>query len=327
MADGLAEIGDSYGSPSQKILTFTSNNNLINKIMMRFYFLLLLLAAGMAGPATYAQQYNTRGILCGDDRVLILEYNPYTYRADTTWSWHAAETKGLPSDYLRRLRTMDEVKPSSTGDSLLLTSSSGAVLLLDRHTKEALFYAACPNAHSAEFLPNNRIAVANSVAEGGNSLEIYDLSMPEKVLFKDTLHSGHGVVWIESRQQLFALGYQELKVYSLSDWDSNQPKLSLDAVHTIPDRSGHDLSWVNDNKLLLTTHHSVFEFDIDAGSFAEYTPLKGVEHVKSVNYDERTGQLLYTKGETSWWTHNVYHLNPDVTIHVPGVRIYKARFF
>ncbi len=315
------------GVSTQLIRIFTSNDNPLNRTTMRLYFLLLLLGAGMAGSAAHAQQYNTRGVLCGDDRVLILEYNPYTYQADTTWSWRAAETKGLPSDYLRRLRSMDEVKPSVTGDSLLLTSSSGAVLMLDRRTKEALFYATCPNAHSAEFLPNNRIAVANSVAEGGNSLEIYDLAMSEKVLFKDTLYSGHGVVWIESRQQLFALGYQELKVYSLQDWDSNQPQLKLDAVYTIPDESGHDLSWVNDNKLLLTTHHSVFEFDIDRGSFAEYAPLKGVEDVKSVNYDERTGQLLYTKGEISWWTHNIYHRNPDVTIHVPGIRVYKARFF
>lgn len=295
--------------------------------MTRFSFLLLALWAGMAGHVAYAQDYNTRGILCGDDRVLILEYNPYAGQADTIWSWQASETKGLPPEYLRRLRSMDEVKPSVTGDSLLLTSSSGAVLLLDRRTKEALFYATCPNAHSAEFLPNNRIAVANSITEGGNSLEIYDLSMPEKVLFKDSLYSGHGVVWIESRQQLFALGYQELNVYSLEDWDSSQPKLKLDAVHTIPDESGHDLSWVNDNKLLLTTHHSVFEFDIDAGSFAEYAPLKGVEHVKSVNYDERTGQLLYTKAEINWWTHNIYHRNPDVVIEIPGIRVYKARFF
>lgn len=295
--------------------------------MNRFLFLFTLLGIGWDISTTHAQDYNTRGVLCGDDKVLILEYNPHSQSADTIWSWQASETIGLPPEYLRRLRSMDEVKPSVTGDSLLLTSSSGATLLLDRRTKEALFYAVCPNAHSAEFLPNNRIAVANSITEGGNSLEIYDLSMPEKVLFKDTLYSGHGVVWIESRQQLFALGYQELKVYSLVDWETEAPKLQLDAVHIIPDESGHDLSWVNDNKLLLTTHHSVFEFNIDAGTFTEYEPLKGVEHVKSVNYDERTGQLLYTKGEISWWTHNIYHRNPDVTIDVPGIRVYKARFF
>lgn len=277
--------------------------------------------------AVHAQDYNTRGVLCGDDKVFILEYNPYSQRADTIWSWQASETKGLPTEYLRRLRSMDEVKPSLTGDSLLLTSSSGAALLLDRRTKEALFYATCPNAHSAEFLPNNRIAVANSTAEGGNSLEIYDLSMPEQVLFKDTLYSGHGAVWIESRQQLFALGYQELKVYSLADWDTNSPKLKLEAIHIIPDQSGHDLSKVNDNKLLLTTHNSVFEFHINEATFKEYEPLKGFKDVKSVNYDERTGQLLYTKGEISWWTHNIYHRNPDVTIEVPSIRVYKARFF
>lgn len=295
--------------------------------MNRLLFLILILWVGLLKPEVHGQEYHTRGILCGDDKVLIMEYNPYTNRADTIWSWQASETKGLPTEYLRRLRSMDEVKPSLTGDSLLLTSSSGAVLLLDRRTKEALFYAVCPNAHSAEFLPNNRIAVANSTAEGGNSLEVYDLSMPEQVLFKDTLYSGHGVVWIDSRQQLFALGYQELKVYGLENWDSSQPKLKLDAVHIIPDQSGHDLSWVNDNKLLLTTHNSVFEFHIDKAEFNEYQPLKGVEHVKSVNYDERTGQLLYTKGEVSWWTHNIYHRNPDITIEVPNIKVYKVRFF
>src|SRR5690554_6097806 len=176
---------------------------------------MLICSWALATHPAFGQEPHRKGILCGDDRVLILEYDPHANRADTVWSWRAAETKGLPPAYLNRLRSMDECKPSATGDTLLLTSSSGAALLLDRRTKEALFYATCPNAHSAEFLPNNRIAVANSVAAGGNSLEIYDASVPEQVLFRDTLYSGHGVVWIDSRQRLYALGYDELKVYAL----------------------------------------------------------------------------------------------------------------
>ena len=57
----------------------------------------------------------------------------------------------------------------------------------DRETKKSLFYAHVPNAHSAEYLPKDRIAVALSTHSAGNSLELYELNKPEKVIFRDSL--------------------------------------------------------------------------------------------------------------------------------------------
>jgi hypothetical protein len=47
--------------------------------------------------------------------------------------------------------------------------------------------------------------------------------------------------------------------------------------------------------------------------------------MKSVNYNETKDRLVYTKGEISWWTHNIYCKNPDKTIVIPGINLYKVR--
>ena len=63
--------------------------------------------------------------------------------------------------------------------------------------------------HSADMLPGNRIVVANSTNPRGNSIEIYDISRSNECIWRDSLYSGHGVVWSEKYQSLFALGYDE----------------------------------------------------------------------------------------------------------------------
>jgi len=94
--------------------------------------------------------------------------------------------------------------------------------------------------HSVELLPGNRVVVAGSTAEGGNCLALYDLNRSNQVVFKDSLYSGHGVVWDEYRELLWALGYDELRAYSLIDLDSATPILRLEESYKIPGVSGHD---------------------------------------------------------------------------------------
>lgn len=266
-------------------------------------------------------------ITCGDDRVIQLTAGEQGANARVVWQWSASETVGLPSSYLAQLTSMDECKSSPSGDTLLLTSSSlGAVMVLEKATKRALFYAKAPNAHSAEFLPNNRIAVANSIAQGGNSLVLYDLATSETALYSEALYSGHGVVWIAERERLFALGFNELRMYSLENWESHTPKLYLERTWNLPDDDGHDLSRVSKDKLLLTTKSNVWEFDIASSTFVPFKPLQNIAKVKSVNYNPLNGQILYTQGEASWWTHTIYSMAPDRGIYLPNVRLYKVRF-
>lgn len=58
--------------------------------------------------------------------------------------------------------------------------------------------------------------------------------------------------------------------------------------------------------------------------FSVFDLLKDKADVKSVNL--RGNHLIYTIAEKSWWTNNIYSVNPDKRIHIPGIRLYKVRF-
>ncbi|AGA80508.1 DUF6528 family protein [Echinicola vietnamensis] len=263
-------------------------------------------------------------IVCGDDKVLIFHPTDGGYQKE--WEWSAANSNGMPPGYVGYFKTNDECKP--VGDNrLLVTSSGGGAALIERSTGNTLFYAHVPNAHSAEYLPEGRIAVALSTASGGNAIQLFDALKPNKVLYSDSLYSGHGVVWVEDRESLFALGYGELREYKLKEWDSTTPKLEMKAFWEIPDESGHDLYLTKDQKLLFSTTNSVWEFNLQTNKFGPFDQLENVGHVKSINYHSGTKELVYTKGEVSWWTHHVYFANPADTLTDESVKIYKSRVY
>jgi len=266
-------------------------------------------------------------IACGDDKILIFDEQASNGTdVKITWKWQVSEAATqLPEIYQKHLIPLDECKPVDGGKNLLVTSSGGGVVLIERATKKCLFYAFAPMAHSADVLPDGRIVVALSTDPGGNSIELYDSNRPEKVVFRDSLYSGHGVVWNARRQRLYALGFDELRAYSLVNWKTASPSLKLEGKWTIPGISGHDLSPVSDDELLVSEHDGVHLFDIRSEQFAPFEPLKSAENIKSVNYDKKSGKLVYTQAEEDWWTFNIYFQNPDKTIHLPDVRLYKVR--
>ncbi|SKB28474.1 hypothetical protein SAMN05660226_00383 [Parapedobacter luteus] len=267
-------------------------------------------------------------IACGDDQVFILDGKAAEKNVvKCKWTWRASESKNqLPAAYQPLLATLDECKPVDGNTKLLITSSSGATVLLDIASKKVLFYAKTPMAHSADLLPGNRIAVANSTHELGNSLEIYDIGTSERVIYKDSLYSGHGVVWNESRKQLLALGFDELRAYELVNWSSEKPALKLVKSYKLPDDGGHDLSKVDESHFIVSTHHHVWLFhDTGEGFFEPFTPLANRVNVKSANYNQDTGKLVYTIAEQSWWTFNIYGQTPAFTLPIPSIRLYKVR--
>jgi hypothetical protein len=101
--------------------------------------------------------------------------------------------------------------------------------------------------------------------------------------------------------------------------------LQLERQWTLPENDGHDLSPVSRDRLLVTASDGVYRFDIGQGRFTPFELLQNVPRVKSVNYNESTGQLVYTKAEESWWTYHIYLKHPDKVLTVPDVRLYKAR--
>ena len=270
---------------------------------------------------------------CGQDRIYRLDTGSSTNgKANILWTWLKSETIGdIPDDIIKSNAPVNDCKPKNNNNWVLVTDGY-AVILLENATKKALFYAHTPNSHSSELLPNNRIAVALSITEKGNAIEIYDIDKSDQVLFRDTLYGCHGVVWINERERLYVLGTNELREYSLEKWMSSSPRLKLEASWELPTNHGHDLYSVSNNKLLVTTAASVYEFELHQKTFSSFKPLETVNDVKSVYYNEKTNQLIYTMAEPdqytkeeSWWTENIYIRNPDRKITIPKFRMYKVR--
>lgn len=265
-------------------------------------------------------------IACGDDQVIVINSKASDKEnVNIIWRWKVSDATDLPEGYQKYMIPTDECKPVEGDRKILITSSGGGVVLVDRKTKKSLFYAHVPMAHSAEYLPDDKVVVALSTAPGGNSLEVYDVKNPDKIIFKDSLYSGHGVVWMPGMESLFALGYNELREYSLKNWNSEKPELQLMKTWILPDNGGHDLSSVSDTRLVLTTTNGVWVFNIREEKFSPFELLNQIKNVKSVNFNESTKELVYTKGEISWWTHNIYCMNPDKILTIPNINLYKVR--
>ncbi|HLN56773.1 MAG TPA: DUF6528 family protein [Bacteroidales bacterium] len=277
-------------------------------------------------PVVAAFSKKTKEIIaCGDDQVIIIDKESSEgNNVKITWRWKVSEATDLPAVYQKLLVPTDECKPVGN-DRVLVTSSGGGIVLVDRKTKKSLFYAQVPMAHSAEILPGGKIVIALSTHAKGNSIEVYDLKKPEKVIFRDSLYSGHGVVWHEKQNSLYALGFDVLRRYSLVNWSSEKPELKLEESWKLPGNGGHDLSMISGNKLVLSTSLNTWVFNTEDKKFSPFGPLSKVENVKSINYRESDGELVYTKGEISWWTHNIYCKNPDKTINIPDINVYKVR--
>lgn len=64
--------------------------------------------------------------------------------------------------------------------------------------------------------------MAVSFAQQGDRIDIYDATLPSRMLHGTELYSGHGVVWDERRSQLYALGHETVRAYKLADWDARR---------------------------------------------------------------------------------------------------------
>ncbi len=146
-------------------------------------------------------------ILCGDQEVFVLDLKE---GGQKVWSWRAAEHPEIPEGVRKLFGTTDDCKPVEEGARVLITSSGGGVVLVERASGRALFWASVQDAHSAEMLPRNRVVVAGADA---NRLALFDLSESEKEIASYPLDGAHGLVWDPGLRCLWALGYRELQAY------------------------------------------------------------------------------------------------------------------
>lgn len=271
-------------------------------------------------------------LVCGWDEVMIFacDKRDASGRMAKIWSWKAAQRIDLPEVMRGRFATTDECKPCETGSNILITASSGGVAYVRRIDGSVLFYAQVSNAHSAELLPGGRIAVAVSFCSRGEGdrLTLFDLDRPDLPLRHEALPGGHGVVWDESRQRLWALSYVDLRVFTLEAWDTDQPQLVKVETILLPERGGHDLYSVPDSAdLFVTTGSRVWLFNRDTKTFRPHPELGDLSNVKSVNQHPVTGEIVYVKADApNWWSASLHFLNLKSVFTVPEEHFYKARW-
>jgi hypothetical protein len=290
-----------------------------------------LVAAGAHAPAAparlAAQQPKQELIVCGWDEVFILDVSR-PGAPSKVWRWKAADRPEIPELLKTKFRTVADCKPVS-GNRILLVASGDGVALVERATGKAVFWGACANAHSADLLPGDRIAVACSTRDvGGNRLAVFDARTPERELYSTELYSGHGALWDESRRRLWALGGRELRTYALTAWDTGTPSLRLDASYPLPSTGGHELVEAADSRqLAVTALRQAWFFDRDARTFSPHPELSERVGVKSISVHPTTKQVAYTQADApEWWTATIRFLHPEKTITLEGERIYKVRW-
>jgi hypothetical protein len=272
-----------------------------------------------------------RLVVCGWDEVAILDFAAGLARPpQRLWSWRARGRADLPDEIEPLFRTTDECKPVDGGARILLTSSGGAVALVDRKADRVLFYARAANAHSAELLPGGRIVVAAShdPRGRGDRLILFDAARSGHELWSGELPWAHGVVWDARRNLLWALGEHDVRAYELRDWASAAPSLQRRTVVALPESGGHNLSAVPGTAwLALSTSTRCWLFDRDTLALRPHPALGDRPRVKSIDYGP-AGQLVYVQAETDhWWTERIQFLSPPGTLHVPGEHFYKARWY
>lgn len=279
----------------------------------------------MSAPAASAAD---RLYACGDDQVR--EYRIDGGQAVETWRWEAGKAADLPVDYRATLMAhIDDCKPADDGRQVLLTSSTGGAVLIDRASGHVLFRAKVPMAHSATLLPDGRVAVALSIEPRGDRLELYDRSASEVPLFHLPLPSGHGAIWDAPRRRLFALSHDMIQAFVLVEWASQAPSLKEVARWPLPGRrDGHDLSARPDGRYFVTTDDGVWRFDPDSGGFQPFAPLNPQRNVKAIS--ARPDAIAWVQAEESWWAHGFTVAKPDgsdaVRVPVDGLHLYKVRW-
>lgn len=286
-----------------------------------FFFLLLSSFQSLSQPERSRKSF----LVCGDHFVHLVDYqNSKDTIPKITWTWDAHQAEDLPDEFrLRKFNSVDDCKAIKDGKELLVSSSGGAVAVVELKTSKVLFYAAVPNAHSVEVLPGNLLVAAASTSPAGNKLMVFDLDDPQKILFTDSLYSAHGVVWIEKKNSLFALGYDVLREYKLKKGGA----LVLEKDWKIPGIGGHDLQLSPDGKgLFITEHEGSWRFDLKTHQFSKIEGFPDAANIKSLGRNA-SGQYIFTVPEQSWWTYHVSFYNPERQFAFPNMKVYKARWF
>ena len=225
-------------------------------------------------------------------------------------------------------RTTDDCKPLDGGRRILISSSGGAVALIDRQTRRASFVARVTNAHSIEMLPGGRIAAAASVSTAGSGNRIVIFDAAGKELTSDELRSAHGVVWDESRER--ALGAWRRRAARLCRRRSRRlddPRSPL-RDRRCPIAAATTSCHSPVRRACSSAPSGAASISIAIGGSSRPTRRSAIVPTSSATTSTAsTGRIVYVQAEGSnWWAEHLHFAQPEGTLRLPGEHLYKARW-
>ncbi len=295
----------------------------LNLLATAFLFLgtVWVLPAG-----TSAQQTNLLW-LCDQAAKKVLLVSPasdWNRPSAIRWEWNAYESRDIPAKSKDWFDYVSDVRLSPGSEKILVAGGSGGGIALIRLAdKKVLFFdRAGKSPHSAIFLPGGNIAVVSSQ---DNRLRIY-FRPPHFASKADfSVPSPHGLVWDAGRKRLWVLGLDSL--YAFSYTYRSAVHLRLQQKYVLPSKHGHDLFPRGRKKeLFVTTKSGVYLFYPRSGHFRPFRPLAGMPDVKSICQNPRTGQIVFVRAKTKWWSDTVSFIRPNKKKMRRGARFYKARW-
>ncbi len=282
-----------------------------------------ILGISAIADAADGKQPSEHLLLCagGNELFVVDAQQADTGAVKKLWTWSGATAAGLADAERPRFRNLDECRAVDAGRRILITASNGGCALLTYPAGEIVWQASVTNAHSVELLPRERVVVASSLS--GDALVVFDLATSHKPLARTPLRSAHGVIWDDSRERLWALGFDELRSYRLENWETAEPSLTLDESFPLPDDDGHDLRAVpHGDDLALTTAKSVLLFDRATKKFRKHPKVPQLEHVKSIDVHPATGRIVVGQ-----WGKQLSLFEPAGGVSFAENRPYKIRWF
>lgn len=262
------------------------------------------------------------------------------------FKWDANTAPGIREADRIKFESPTECKILEGGRKMLVTASMGGVAIVEIPSGKTLLYKSVTapsetwrdaNPHSAEMLPDGNIAVASSFGKRNLIL----LGVPEKFSSPEDIRefpmeflSAHGVVWDESHEILWVLGYEELAGFKYN-FDKQNPSVkkifSAQILTNGKQFDGHDLVFAPETPFLIMTGDSeVRLFDTRTRKFATVRIFK--DKLKSISMlPQKCGSATITvKPEKEYWAETVRFFSknfPVVGNMGAETKFYKARWY
>lgn len=253
-------------------------------------------------------------LACGWQNLSIFEYNGK--ELTETWAFIRNEYQGFPKkpEIAKQFNTLDECKPFDGGNRILVTSSDDGIGIIDRKEKKFTYIGKVRNAHSAELLPGNKIAVAGSY--GSDELVIFNGKTGD-VIDTSPLPAGHGAHWDAERQQLIALAYKDIRIFTFTDIQSDTPGLKLVKTIALGEGGGHDLSLIpSTDTFHVSTDNTAWHYEAGTHKLQAHPVLEGQSHLKAISTNKDTQQLLWLKADKGvWWSYSIRIYSPQADKH------------